>query len=153
MPKRKKRIDHPDQFSLLDLLHQLQQPSSEGSLNIQLKFRAMVSTCIKKCPLSRWEIAGRMSMYLGTEITKYMLDTWTAESKEHHRLPAEYLAAFCCAVDSYDLLSLIAETAGVFMLPGAEALRSEIQKIEEQIKALQRARQKRLIVLEEIANG
>jgi len=154
MPKRKKKIDHPDQFSLLDLIRQgTTTDHSEGSLDIQRQLRACVSSCIKACPLSRWEIVGRMSMFLDSEISKYMLDTWTAESKEHHRFPAEYLPAFCRAVDCYDPLRLLAEKAGVFILPGPDALRSEIQKIEEHIKELQKERQRRLVILEEISNG
>jgi len=91
-----------------------------------------------------------MSALVNQEISKYMLDTWTAESKDYHRFPAEFLPAFCQAVGSYEPLRFLAEKAGVFVLPGQEALRSEIKKIEEEIKKLQKQRQKRLIFLEEM---
>lgn len=94
-----------------------------------------------------------MSALVNHEISKYMLDTWTAESKEYHRFPAEYLPAFCQAVDSYEPLQFMAEKAGVFMLPGPEALRSEIKKIEEEIRKLQKQRQKRMTFLEEMRDG
>jgi len=153
MSKLKKRND--DQYSLFDLISRLQERSNPpgGSLNIQYQFQAVISDCIKGCTLSRWEIAGRMSALINQEISKYMLDTWTAESKEYHRFPAEYLPAFCQAVDSYEPLRFLAEKAGVFMLPGPEALRSEIKKIEEEIKKLQKQRQKRMTFLEEMRDG
>ncbi len=150
MPKSRKRNDR--QYTLFDLIFRLQDKPADpgpGSLNVQYQLQAVISECIKRCPLSRWEIAGRMSALLNQEITKYMLDTWTAESKEYHRFPAEYLPAFCQAVDSYEPLRLLAEKAGVFVLPGPEALRAEIKRIEEEIKKLQKQRQKRLLFLRE----
>jgi len=153
MSKSKKRTDR--QYSLFDLISKLQNPATlyPGSLNIQYNLQGIISECIKSCPLSRWEIAGRMSALLNQEITKYMLDTWTAESKEYHRFPAEYMPAFCQAVGSYEPLRFLAEKAGVFVLPGHEALRAEIKKIEEEIRDLQKQRQKRMLFLEEISDG
>jgi len=153
MSKSKKRTDR--QYSLFDLISKLQNPAtlSPGSLNIQYNLQGVISDCIKRCTLSRWEIAGRMSALLNQEITKYMLDTWTAESKEYHRFPAEYMPAFCQAVGSYEPLRFLAEKAGVFVLPGHEALRAEIKKIEEEIRDLQKQRQKRMLFLEEMSDG
>ena len=157
MTKVKKRIDTPDQLSIFDLISGLQdnqnQKPQDGTLNISIELRDVVSECIRKSSLSRWEIAGKMSALLNIEVTKYMLDSWTAETKNGHRFPAEHLPAFCEAVGSHKPLILISEKTGVFVLPGQEALRAEIQKIEEEIKDLQKARQKRLVFLEEVDNG
>jgi hypothetical protein len=90
-----------------------------------------------------------MSELLNQEISKYMLDTWTAESKEYHRFPAEYLPAFCATVGSVEPLQVLAEKAGVFVLQGPEALRSEIRRLEEEIKRLQKEKQKRQVFLQE----
>jgi len=158
MPKQRKRIDKParkkadKQYSLLELISRLNTPadSAPGSLNVQYQLQGIISECIKRCTLSRWEIAGRMSALVNQEISKYMLDTYTAESKDYHRFPAEFLPAFCRAVGSYEPLRFLAEKAGVFVLPGQEALRAEIKKIEEDIRKLQKQRQKRLTFLEEI---
>jgi len=149
MSKLKKITD--TQYSLFDLISDLQKPTDPGpgSLNIQFQLQAVISDCIKHCPLSRWEIAGKMGELLNQDISKYMLDTWTAESKEYHRFPAEFLPAFCEAVGSFEPLRILAEKAGVFMLPGPEALRAEINKIEQEIKRLQKQRQKRQLFLKE----
>jgi len=91
-----------------------------------------------------------MGELLNQDISKYMLDTWTAESKEYHRFPAEFLPAFCEAVGSFEPLGILAEKAGVFILPGRDALRAEIGKLEEEIKRLQKERQKRQLFLQEV---
>jgi len=147
MAKSHKRID--GQMSIFDLLASFQSPPEPhpGGLNIKYEFQGIISDAIKHCRLSRWEIAGRMSMLLNREITKYQLDSWTAESKEQHRFPAEYLPAFCEAAGSHEPLRYLAEKAGVFVLPGPEALRAEIKKIEEEIRGLQKERQKRMVFL------
>jgi len=127
MSKHKKRTDDPNQLTIFDLIKRFQQSAEPGpgSFNIQIQFQGILSDCIKRCPLSRWEIAGRMSMLLGVEVTKYMLDTWTAESKGYHRFPAEYLPAFCEAVGSREPLRFLGKKSGVFVLRGEKVLRAE----------------------------
>ena len=156
MAKKSKKIDTaaPGQMSLLDLLDELRQsdrqPSSEGSLNMREQLRIAINEALKGCPLSRWEVAGKMSHLLGIEITKYMIDAWTAESKDGHRFPAEYLPAFCEVTGDRLPLSMLAKKAGLFALPGPDAMRAEIQKLDEQTKHLQREKQKRLLFLKEM---
>ena len=59
------------------------------------KLRLAIKHALKQCPLSRVQVAGEMSHLIGdVEVTRFMLDTWTAESKEGHRFPAEYLPGF-----------------------------------------------------------
>jgi len=150
MSKLKKRVD--GQYSLFDLIHRISEDRPEpdpGGLNVRYQLQGIITETIKRCTLTRREIAGKMSRLLNQEISKYMLDPWTAESKEYHRFPAEYLPAFCQAVGSYKPLRFLAEMAGVFVLPGAEALRSEIRKIEEDIKKLHGIK-KRVMFLEEM---
>jgi len=150
MPKSSRKID--GQYSLFELITTLQHSPGPGpgGLNIQYQLQGIITQCIKRCPLSRWQIAGKMSELLNQEITKYMLDTWTAESKEYHRFPAEYLPAFCAAVSSFEPLRILAEKANVFVVPGAEALRAEIRRLEEEIRRLQKEKQKRQLFLKEV---
>ena len=157
MAKGSKKIDSaPGQMSLLDLLTQVQEatrrePSSEeGVANVRERLRLALCTAIKQCPLSRWEIAGRMSHLLGQEISKYQIDTWTAESKDGHRLPGEYLPAFCLVTADHGPLRVLAETAGLFALPGPDALRSEIRRLEEESRRINQERRKRELFLKEM---
>ena len=105
---------------------------------------------IKGCSLSRWEIAGKMSHLLGAEVSKFSLDAWTAESKEGHRMPAEYLPAFCQVTGDQGPLRILAEVAGLYALPGPDALRSEIRKLEEDSKRINQERRKRELFLKEM---
>lgn len=153
MAKLKPKIDI-NQASLFDILKNYQEENSvarpAGSFDIDRRFREEISLALKQCPLSRWQVAARMSELTGQEITKAMLDSWTAESKEAHRFPAIFLPAFCEAVGCSEPLRMLGKLVGVFVLPGPEALRAEIQRIEEEINRKQNEKRKRMMFLREI---
>jgi hypothetical protein len=153
MSKRRKIIDS-NQASLFDLLKSYadERPAEIpiGSLNDDIQFRAAISEALRRCPLSRYQVAARMSELKGVEITKSMLDSWTAESKEQHRFPATYLNAFCAAVGSTEPFEMLARPIGLFVLPGPEALRAEIQRIDEEIGRKQAEKRRRLMFLKEM---
>lgn len=154
MSKRKQRID-TRQMSLLDILQRVQdeqeatQPT-EGRMNVAERLRQALAMAIRNCSLSRHQIAGEMSHLLGCEVSKTTIDTWTAESKEGHRIPAEYLPAFCKATGDLTPIRIIAETGGMFAMPGPEALRAEIQKYDEQERKARAEKRKRLKYLEDM---
>jgi hypothetical protein len=154
MPKSRQIIDQR-QVTIFEYLEQRQgelkaAAPRPGSLDIDKRFREAISAAVKSCALSRYGIAARMSELAGAEITKSMLDSWTAESKEGHRFPAIFLPVFCEATGTTDPLTLLAELCGVFLLPGPDALRSEIKKLEEEIRVKQRDKNKRLLFLSEM---
>jgi hypothetical protein len=152
MAKSGKRLDVPtNQLSLLDLLskdaQERQAEPGAGSLNLHDRLKAAMSISLKQAlPKSRWNIAGEMSHLLGVEVSKYQLDSWVAESKDH-RLPAEYLAAFCAATGSLEPLRVLNDACKVFTVQGPDALRAEIRRDEEEIKVRQRDRRKKEALL------
>lgn len=157
MPNFRKKIDI-NQTSIFDVLLQHAENSPEGtkksppdgSLDVDRQFREAISSALKDSKLSRYGVAARMSELTGAEITKSMLDSWTAESKENHRFPAIYLPAFCEAVGSAEPLAMLARLVGVFVLPSPDALRAEIQRLEEEITTKQREKKKRMLFLKEM---
>lgn len=154
MTNIRKRLDNsPIQRNLLEYIRQLREldkKSTEGTLNIREQLRVSLCEAIKQSPLSRHQIAGEMSHLLGVEITKTMIDSWTAESKVLNRIPGEYVPAFCKVTESRGPLSIINEAAGSFVLPGPDALRSEIQKWAEREKKARAEKRKRELFLKEI---
>ncbi len=152
MTNNGKKIDNACQLKLFDIVKQQQKSSGNngGGLNIMSEFKQLISRCISLSKDSRYQIAAKMSELLGVEITFNMLNAWTAESHYQNRFPAEFLPAFCQVVKCYEPISFLAEKIGLFLLPGEEALRSEIQKIDEQVKELQKEKEKRVYFLSEI---
>ena len=153
MPKRKTKIDIR-QMSLFDVIKECSarapEQAKEGELDIANTLRLALVEAIKQCPLSRHQIAGEMSHLLGVEVTKSTIDTWTAESKERHRIPAEYLPAFCRATGNREPIRLLAERGDMFAMPGPEALRAEIQRLNEEESKARAEKRKRMKFLEEM---
>ena len=157
MSKSKLKIDK--QMNIFDYLQkvaeQTRPKSTEGTFRIIDQLRISLRAAIKACPLSRHQIAGEMSHLLAETITKEMIDSWTRQSDELNgrpgrHIPAEYLPAFCHVTGNNDPLIITGRMAGLFVLPGPEALRAEIQKLEEEIKIKQSKKRKRIIFLKEL---
>lgn len=158
MPKRREKVGSADprQMSLLDLLQQAKHlrpepEAQEGELNVQPALSHTMSRAIRASGLDRYEVAARMSRLLGWEVTKSMLDSWTAESKEQHRPPAEVLPAFCVVTGCREALQILTDAAGLFCLPGPDALRAEVQKLREDEQRIAAQRRKRELFLKEMA--
>ena len=140
MTNRHSRIDTLTP-SLFDVIREDSMPDhniSEGSLNIDTELRSLLSEIIHASPLSRYQIGATMSELTGTDVTKTMIDAWTAESKEGHRFPANLLPAFCIATGDNRPLELLARKIGVFVMPSRRSLRDEVSQIRSQIAELNR---------------
>lgn len=132
----------------------------KGSLDIDTELRAAISDDIKHAKddtgreLSRYEVAARMSDLTGVEITKSMLDNFTAESHENHRFPCQFLPSFILATGGQRrAFEVLSRHSGLFALPGPEALRAEIQKLREEEKRISSERRKRELFLSQLTGG
>lgn len=157
MSKSRSKLDDSRQISILDYIRECsdREEDSLGSYRIISDLRRALRAAIKGCPLSRHQIAGQMSHLLDTSITKEMIDSWTRESDEINgrpgrHIPSEFLPAFCKVTEDNGPLIVMGRVAGLFVLPGPEALRAEIQRLDEQIKGAQRRKRKRVMFLNEM---
>lgn len=135
MLRRKKAVPTPGQQSLFDFIKETEAQKEvtpvPGSFNISNQLRAELSEGLRKSGLSRYEVAGRMSELMDIEISKSQLDSWTAESKEYHRFPAEYLPAFCMVTGYKEPLRIMARLAQCHLLESEEALLAELGRIDQ----------------------
>lgn len=135
MSRRKKAVPTPGQQSLFDFIKESEAQKEvapvPGSFNISNQLRAELSEGLRRSSLSRYEVAGRMSELMDVEITKSQLDSWTAESKEFHRFPAEYLAAYCAVTGHKEPLRIMARLVQCHLLESEEALLAELGRIDQ----------------------
>lgn len=117
------------------------RPGSIAGLDQEL--RQALSRTLKAQPVSRYEVAAKMSEMLGDEVSKNMLDAYTAESRETHQISVVRLVALILATKDYDLLAMIAEKVGCRLLIGEQAIGAEIGLIDQEIEEL-RARRNQL---------
>jgi hypothetical protein len=118
-----------------------------GSLDYAIELRHTLSEMISSAQhrgviRSRFDLAARMSELAGHEISKAMIDSWTADSKEAWRFPFEYAAAIEAGCASTRLQELLAKKRGSRILVGADSLLAElgtIQKNREELAERERA--------------
>jgi hypothetical protein len=153
MAKKIKKIAiDPGQLDLFSLLQQERAERAEaqsGRMCVTSRLMAAVREAIRLAPKSRETICDEMTHSTGQTITVNMLNSYTAESHPH-RLPAEIIPAFCAATGSVEPLRVLAEAAGVFTLPGVDALRAEVQKLREEEQKLAGERKRRETFLREL---
>ena len=157
MSKARRKFDDKKQLTIFDVVKDYTTSSkpAEGECKIIDRLKTSIRKAIKASPLSRHQIAGEMGHLIGETITKEMIDSWTRESGEINgrpgrHVPAEYLPAFCRVTDDNGPMIVMGEAAGVFMLPGQEALRAEIQQLDEQITKTRARKKKRMVFLKEM---
>lgn len=147
MPK-KIDIPAPNQLSIFDLIKhvaELQKPAhdtgfAEGSLDLDTVLRELISKTLKASKHDRYGVAAKMSRLMAREVTKSMLDSWSAESKETNRFPLNYLSALITATEDKSILRFLCEKAGGYFIESEDALRLELGKLEEQSREIDEKR-------------
>lgn len=115
-------------------------PHAAAPVPASMDFRATVAhllaQMLAESGVDRYEIAARASRLAGKEVSKYMLDAYTAESREEFNLPLWLLPALETACASNVLTAWLAGTRGGRLYVGVDALAAELGRIEQQRDAL-----------------
>lgn len=156
---KKSKILSADQPSLFDVVRETtsfrKESVPKGRMDIDREFKAALSDDIRHAhttsgrELSRAEVAARLTDYLGEEISLTTLNNWTATSHPH-QIPASYLPAWVYATNGRRAIETISRHSGLFLLPGPDVLRAEIQRLEEEEERIKREKEKRKFYLREV---
>jgi len=126
---------------------ELQEKEIQANFDIDAQLRRWLSTAIKASPLSRFAIAARLSELQGREISKFQLDSWTAESKDGYRLPAEFIPALCFILNDLGGLRIQAAPLGVKIMENRDLMFLEygrLRRMESAIRMKKKQLEKRL---------
>ena len=129
--------NHPDQ---LDFFQAPIFPVRSAVAKIDLsrfrsKLKRAMARAIRECPFDRAEVAARMALYLGVpSISKGVLDTYTAESKEGHDISLVRFKAFVRATGAVWLWDELVSDDGLTLLEGEEVRLAEIGYWQQEIE-------------------
>lgn len=90
----------------------------------------MVSDLLRGAGCDRHEVAARMSRLTGKEVSKYMLDAWSSESREAYNVPFYLVPVLEAACSTHVLTNWLAGVRGGRLLIGREALNAELGRLE-----------------------
>ncbi len=112
---------------------------SEGALSdLDRKVASAVAAMMKRDGRSRFEIAGQVSALLNDDVTKYMLDAYSSESRDGHNISFARLFALVVATQGFDVLDALARMIGCSVMVGDEIRLAEIGHLEAQKRDAER---------------
>lgn len=118
-------------YEAFDVPHPV-KPSHGALSNVSHEISHIMSEALKLCTYDRYEVAMRMSQYLGEDVSKNMLDAYSAESREDHKISLQRALAFDFATDTRALLDFFSSKQGCLVLVGKDALLAKLGKLDEQ---------------------
>ena len=107
-----------------------------GSMDFRATLSHLVSEMFRAAGKDRHTIAAMCSRLTGKDVSKYMLDGYTAESREEFNLPLWLVPALETACSAHDLTNWLAGVRGGRLLIGPEALAAELGRITRQKQEL-----------------
>lgn len=107
----------------------------EGQLDCGPVLKRVLTEAMK--PFSRYDVAAGIGKFTGRDITKTILDAWTAESKDQNQMPAHLVPAFVHATQDTGLIEELCRLSGGAFVPFEETRllrKARIQKTIELLK-------------------
>ncbi|WP_245903344.1 phage regulatory CII family protein [Humitalea rosea] len=101
--------------------------------------RAVAAT-LKACPLTRREVARRMSDYIGAEVSLHMLDAYASQGRAEHHISAPRLLALLHATGDRRLLEALAAPFGFAVIERRYLADIEMAELREREGELRRRR-------------
>lgn len=105
----------------------------------------MVGEALNSDPRAREVIAAEMSVLLEDEVSRAMLDAWSAPGKGLHNISFARMMAFIAVTKRFDLLDRELRAIGASVVVGEETLtvrvghlRAQLHKIQGELRAIER---------------
>lgn len=91
--------------------------------------------------MTRVEVAKAMSVYLQRPISEAMLNKWSSEGSEDHRIPLDAFIALVHATQATDLLGFVPGEFGLTVIENEYAELIEARLLDDHIEEMQARRQ------------
>lgn len=126
-------VKHKPDGQTLDLF---EIPQAAAPIPASMDYRAelshLVGEMLRAAEGDRFETSARASRLTGKEVSKYMLDAYSSESREEYNLPFYLVPSLETACSSYLLTNWLVGLRGGRVLMGREVLNAELGKFEQQ---------------------
>ena len=132
MPKAK---PHPDQIAFAFETPRVAE--GDGALaGLEIQICGAVETILNSDPRKREVIAAEMSVLLGEEVSKPMLDAYSSPAREGHKVIMSRFLALVAVCNRHDVLDRLLRPIGAAVLVGEEVHTARIGQIDAQIQRL-----------------
>ncbi|MDE1917637.1 MAG: hypothetical protein KGJ57_18340 [Sphingomonadales bacterium] len=132
MPKAKA---HPAQIGFdFEMPHPASAPAALAGLERQIC--AEVGVILNSDSRPRELIAAEVSVLLGEEVSRAMLDAYSSPAREGHKVPMSRFLALVAVTQRYDRLDLLLRPIGAAVLVGEEIHTARLGHIDREIAKL-----------------
>ena len=126
---------HPDQLGFV--FEAPKAPVGEAALaGFEQRVNRMVGSMLNSDERPREVIAAEMSVLLGEEVSRAMLDAYASPARTEHKVPFSRLIALVLVTRRHDLLDERMREAGMAVLFGDEVKTARLGDIKRRIAAL-----------------
>ncbi len=112
-------------------------PPTEDPADARNRLKKVLVSDIQAQPLSREQIADKLTALSGKNVTRAIVDAWTSETKTH-RFPADLIPFWCQVVQSTRILEFVAARAGYYVADQTEHDLAEFARAALQVEKIQR---------------
>ena len=125
-------------------------PLFTGNFGITDDLKRLAAEDLKRCRLSREQVALGLSGQVGRRITWAQVDAWVAESKAHH-FPLDILPAWVRVTGSVSLLEFLCNETGYLLADETSARFAELgRRVIERERAADREARLKVLLAEKI---
>lgn len=136
-----KAKSHPDQFGFsFDQPSPATAPAALAGLEKQIN--AAVGTILNSDSRPREVIAAQMTVLLGEDVSRAMLDAYSSPARIDHRVPFSRFLALVQICNRHDVLDQLLRPIGAAVLVGEEVHTARLGHLDQQISELQAERKR-----------
>lgn len=103
---------------------------------------AEVGVILNSDTRSREVIAAEMSILLGEDVSRAMLDAYSSPARELHKVPMSRFFALVAVTQRHDVLDVLVREIGAVLLVGEEIHTARLGQIDRQMQQLKEERAK-----------
>lgn len=133
---------HPNQLGFT-FAEPVARSGSAGLAGLEAMICTQVGSILASDSRPREIIAAEMSILLGEDVSKSMLDAYSSPARTEHRVPMSRFFALVLVTKRHDLLDPLLREIGAALLIGAEVKTARLGQIDREIARL-RDEQKKL---------
>lgn len=135
----KAKRSHPDQIGF-DFATPRAASAPASLAGLEKQICAEVGVILNSDSRPRELIAAEMSILLGEEVSRAMLDAYSSPAREGHKVPMSRFLALVAVTQRHDVLDLLLRQIGAAVLVGEEIQTARLGQIDRQMAALKEER-------------
>jgi hypothetical protein len=137
-PNKRPRPDDPGQLWLAFEAPGQPDHSAGVLAGLDLRISAQVGAILKADARPRKVIAAEMSVVLGQDVSRSMLDKYASASSDDHNISAARFLALIHVTQRHDVLNMLVSPLGAAVIVGEEVLAAQLGSAMADLEAIQK---------------